>query len=41
MLYWLALYQLYMPTRVILREAGASVEKMPPQDPAVKHFLSA
>jgi hypothetical protein len=37
-LYWLVLCQL--DTAGVITEKGASVEEMPPRDPAVRHFLN-
>jgi hypothetical protein len=37
-LYWLVLCQL--DTAGVITEKGASVEEMPPWDPAVRHFLN-
>jgi hypothetical protein len=37
-LYWLVLCQL--DTAGVITEKGASVEEMPPWDPAVEHFLN-
>jgi hypothetical protein len=37
-LYWLVLCQL--DTAGVITEKGASVEEMPPRDPAVGHFLN-
>ena len=37
-LYWLVLCQL--DTAGVITEKGASVEEMPPWDPAVGHFLN-
>ena len=39
MVSWLVLYVNLAQARVI-REKGASVEEMPPGDPAVGHFLT-
>jgi hypothetical protein len=37
-LYWLVLFQLDIAG--VITEKGASVGKMPPRDPAARHFLN-
>jgi hypothetical protein len=36
----LASFVYQLDTAVVITEKGASVEKMPPRDPIVRHFLN-